>query len=358
MALIGEELADLILEIELWQHFPEAAAVLFMLPDESETTYNPDGAKFDLDSFSDVQCWEHFRFLKDDIVYLADLFQLPEKIILENRCVVKKVDALCMFLARMAYPNRLVQLEAFFNRPKTTVSMTIKEVLNFLFDKFGDKLVNLNQEWIESRRQIYADAIHNKGSPLTNVFAFIDGTVRPICRPVRFQKVTYNGHKRIHALKFQSIVTPDGMIANLYGPMEGRRHDCALLKESGIQEAFENANWLDRDGAPFAIYGDPAYPVRDWVLAPFRNAQNPQEVLFNKCMSSVRECVEWQFGKLLRYFAFLDFRKNLKVFLQPVGKMYIIGAFLTNCHTCLYGSQTSNFFELDPPTIEDYLRLQ
>ena len=29
----------------------------------------------------------------------------------------------------------------------------------------------------------------------------------------------YNGHKRIHALKFQSVVAPNGMIANLYGPV-------------------------------------------------------------------------------------------------------------------------------------------
>lgn len=29
----------------------------------------------------------------------------------------------------------------------------------------------------------------------------------------------YNRHKRIHALKFQSVVAPNGMIANLYGPV-------------------------------------------------------------------------------------------------------------------------------------------
>ena len=53
---------------------------------------------------------------------------------------------------------------------------------------------------------------------------FFDGTVRPICWPQETQRVVYNGHKRVHAIKFQSVVTPNRIIANLYGPVEGCRH--------------------------------------------------------------------------------------------------------------------------------------
>lgn len=59
----------------------------------------------------------------------------------------------------------------------------------------------------------------------------------------------------------------------------------------------------------------------------------------NRIMSLSRITVEWAFGKIIRYFAFLDVKKNLKLQLQPVGKMYVVAAILTNCHTCLYGSQ-------------------
>ena len=31
--------------------------------------------------------------------------------------------------------------------------------------------------------------------------------------------VCYNGHKRVEALKFQAVVAPNGLIANLYGPV-------------------------------------------------------------------------------------------------------------------------------------------
>ena len=50
-------------------------------------------------------------------------------------------------------------------------------------------------------------------------FGFVDGTVRPTARPDQHQRVMYNGHKRVHAIKFQSLVLLNGLVANLYGPV-------------------------------------------------------------------------------------------------------------------------------------------
>ena len=203
--------------------------------------------------------------------------------------------------------------------------------------------------------QTFADAIKANGAPLKNCWGFVDGTVRPICRPTENQRVVYNGHKRVHSLKFQSVVTPNGLIANLYGPVEGRRHDCALLRMSGLLEQMDRRRLADRDGDVFAVYGDPAYPNRDYLLCPYKGNLSAEQQEFNSRMSSVRESVEWEFGKMVRIFSFLDYKKNLKVLLSPVAKYYLVGGLLTNCHTCLYGSQTSAYFGLAPPTLADYL---
>ena len=72
-------------------------------------------------------------------------------------------------------------------------------------------------------------------------------------------------------------------------------------------------------------------------------------------MSGVRVSVEWVFGKINQYFTYVDFKRNNKILLQPIGKYYAIAALLTNCHTCVYGSQTSSFFEVQPPSLECYL---
>ena len=66
------------------------------------------------------------------------------------------------------------------------------------------------------------------GSPLTNCFGLSDGNVRQISKPGESQRILYNGHKIVHSLRFQSVALPNGLIANVYGPVEGRRYDAGL----------------------------------------------------------------------------------------------------------------------------------
>ena len=99
----------------------------------------------------------------------------------------------------------------------------------------GHLLTNLNQPWLSKHRwQTFADAIHHKGAPLSNCWGFIDVSVRPICRPGQKQRCLYNGHKRIHAIKFQSIAALNDFITNLYVVIEGKQHDSAMLAESRL----------------------------------------------------------------------------------------------------------------------------
>ena len=58
-----------------------------------------------------------------------------------------------------------------------------------------------------------------QGAPLSNYYGFIDGTVRPICRPVELQEVVYNGPKGVQALTFQTVTVPSRLIGNLFGPV-------------------------------------------------------------------------------------------------------------------------------------------
>ena len=103
------------------------------------------------------------------------------------------------------------------------------------------------------------------------------------------------------------------------------------------------------------LYGDPAYPLRVHLQTPFRNAVlAPPMQDINTSMSVVRISVEWLFGEIINYFKFMDFKKNLKINLSSVGKMYIVSAILRNALTCLYGNSTSDFFQLDPPNLQEY----
>lgn len=160
--------------------------------------------------------------------------------------------------------------------------------------------------------------------------------------------------QRKHALKYQSIVSPEGIIIHLYGPIPGSRHDSFLLHESGLKDTL--AEVLVFGDSYFHIYGDPAYGRQDHILSGFKGANLTEaQEEFNRRMSAVRVCVEWEFGRILRDFAFLDFAKNQKLYLQPVGKMYPVAVLLSNIRVCMEGSQSSMFFGIDVPTPQEYL---
>ena len=65
--------------------------------------------------------------------------------------------------------------------------------------------------------------------------------------------------------------------------------------------------------------------------------------------------VDWICGDIITYFKFLDFKKNFKIDLSAVGKMYIVCALLHNARDCLYGNTSSTYFDCEPPTVEEYL---
>ena len=130
-----------------------------------------------------------------------------------------------------------------------------------------------------------------------------------------------------------------------------------MLQMSGLLDQLENHSYDDA-GQALCIYGDPAYPLRVHLQSPYRHGYlTADQEAFNSSMSKVRSAVEWVFGDILSYFAFLDFKKNLKIGLSPIGTMYSACALLRNAHTCLYSSMSSSFFDLEPPTIQDYFQV-
>ena len=106
-----------------------------------------------------------------------------------------------------------------------------------------------------------------------------------------------------------------------------------MLAESGLYNRLRG-HAVSTTGQPMCIYGDPAYPLRMHLHRPFRQrVLTPQQQAHNSSMGAVRCSVEWLFSDILNYFKFLDFKRNLKIELSQVGKMYIVCAILQNVLT-------------------------
>ena len=108
-------------------------------------------------------------------------------------------------------------------------------------------------------------------------------------------------------------------------------------------------------GFLYALYGDLAYPHDACLFRPIMQPVpgSPEEG-FNREMSSVRIAVEWGFGQIALLWPWLDFTRHMQVLLVPVGFYFSVANILTNCYTTLYGSQTADYFELSPPSLEQY----
>ena len=175
--------------------FPSQEYLTFYLPDKN-------GAK----------CTANLRVEKHHITRLEDALQIPAVFKCDQGTVCDGTEGLCILLKRFAYPCRYSDMMIpMFGRPVAEICMINNTVMDWVYDNHRHRIMDWNQTVLSAiQLESYADVIFNKGAPLTNYFGFVDRTVCPISRPGESQRLVYNGHKRVHGLKFQSVVVPNG----------------------------------------------------------------------------------------------------------------------------------------------------
>mmetsp|Transcript_5423 Transcript_5423/g.7992 ORF Transcript_5423/g.7992 Transcript_5423/m.7992 type:complete len:282 (+) Transcript_5423:192-1037(+) len=210
---------------------------------------------------------------------------------------------------------------------------------------------------------VFASAIYLKCEALNCCFGFLDGTFLRICRPSRdgyrgfWQRLFYSGYKHQHGLLFQGLSLPNGILALMHGPYPGGVYnDLSMLEMSGILEMLWS--FTEINGVRYFLYGDRGYSIEPGLIPPFPRASSmsDREKIFNSRMSSVRVSVEWTFGKIKSLFPFLDVAHKLRIGSMPLGSHYLIATLLTNCHSCLYGSESAQYFNCPAPELEYYMR--
>ena len=155
--------------------------------------------KFSLEDKDAAECKADFRFEKRDILLLVEALGVPPIFICQNGTICDGYEALCIALKRFAYPCRYSDMIPIFRRSVPELSMISNEVVDWIYTTHEHKIMQWNDTILNpASLNVFSDAIHNKGAALENCFGFIDGTVRPICRPIENQRIVYNRHKRVH----------------------------------------------------------------------------------------------------------------------------------------------------------------
>lgn len=73
--------------------------------------------------------------------------------------------------------------------------------------------IQLDKDSLTQFKKVYV----RKGSVATDIIGFIDATIIPISRPGEDQEYFYSEYKKLHAIKFQNVDTPDGIISHTKG---------------------------------------------------------------------------------------------------------------------------------------------
>ncbi|KAJ3509517.1 hypothetical protein NLJ89_g5189 [Agrocybe chaxingu] len=251
-------------------------------------------------------CLYRFRFYAEEIADLVNVLQIPNPCITSGRHSFSSIEALCILLARYKSAGTQNELVIMYRRSQAAISEIVNE-LSYWIEERWRHLLDFDFEGILSQENMekYAEAIYMAGAPLDSIWAFLDCTIRVMCRPSRHQRQAYSGYKKRHALKYQALKLPNGLIGHLYGPEVGRHNDNHLLTTSGLmdlcaQHAIRPGTTIDDlpQDHYLQVFGDPAYGNNYQLISPFSGVgeRTMEEKAWNEAMSAVRIEVEHGFG--------------------------------------------------------------
>ena len=316
--------------------------------------------------WGDTECLEYLRFSQGEIRQLIQNLGLAEWVNSEQKVpggyARSEEQGFCMLLYRLATPGRLKDMMQVFVVSRSQICCIVNDLGRFLYERYREKLLWDSRRLSLDQLNTYVQAIDDTVGESTQTWGFIDGTVRPVARPTEEQQRYYSGHKGYHGIKYQSIVTPDGLISSLYGPELGPKGDWKVWQESEIEERLRHI--FTGSNNVLYLYGDPAYAPSYGIRGPYRAGRlglTPEQEAFNVVMSKYRIVVEWGFGNILNQFTSGEWKRMQKTGLSPVSINYMISVLLYNCQTCLrQRNQIRDHFgnRVHPPSLETYLSLE
>ena len=102
-------------------------------------------AKFNINDWTEDECWADFRFHKDDLYRLQNALNFVQPIITDNRLNVDPLEALCILLKRLAFPCRYSDMIPRFGRSVPDLCLIFNKTLDKVYNDFGHLLTSFDQ---------------------------------------------------------------------------------------------------------------------------------------------------------------------------------------------------------------------
>jgi hypothetical protein len=240
---------------------------------------------------ADSACHDNFRFTKRQLRQVLIGLRLEGDFLLDNGA---KYSGETILLSSLYYMHRPMTQEQVADFIGITCQPNVSRIFSFFLNhlEHWDHLIATDPDvhsldmWApfvpEFKRKIMQ--FHIPGIDTfryRNVMGFVDGKLHRVCRPLQrpehsligvdTQQTVYNGYKKLHAVKFQSVVAPNGIIIQLSGAYRGRVHDSTALRRSGLNTMLQRLTATA--GEHCDIYGDSAYPILSNIAKAYGSRQ-------------------------------------------------------------------------------------
>ncbi len=312
------------------------------------------------DDFSEVEFLEQFRFRKAHFQELLTCLKLGDGTLLAHDGEPSLLrygeryhygyvwgdQALMVFLRRMATPSRWVDLQFILGGSRTKLSAVFNFMVANLYEQYSSLVCDLHR-W-KGQFARFAEHLSARGCPFPNLVMFVDGHFQPTARPggdgcVNLNLMDYQtfaGKERLHGLKYQGAVLPNGM-ALVWGPWRGVFHDATMFALSGLLQDLEDISV--EQGADYSAFGDSAYPLHRYMQRILKGPATGEGLSadqrrYNALMARFRIVIENVFAVCEQYWGVLRDRKNMRLGSMCVGKLFPLAILFYNVRTILYGN--------------------
>ncbi|XP_020907305.1 protein ANTAGONIST OF LIKE HETEROCHROMATIN PROTEIN 1-like [Exaiptasia diaphana] len=223
---------------------------------------------------------------------------------------------LAIGIYRLAHGNSYVSIAPAFCVGRTTVIEAVQDVVNSLYDirkeyiKFPETVAE-----VQASIETFTDL-----SDLPNIVGAIDGSHIRIRAPAE-SSADYFSRYQQHDFIIQGIVNGRRLFIDFACGFPGSMHDSRVRRCSDVYRNAENRNILTEpveniNGEEIGPYlvGDSAYTLGPWLIKPYpEGTRDPDEILFNKNLSSARIQVECAFGILKSRWRILQNRFDSRI---------------------------------------------
>ncbi|XP_031358255.1 putative nuclease HARBI1 [Photinus pyralis] len=262
---------------------------------------------------NDSQFKSHFRVKRTTCYRLVEQFARSEFYPSEHKGGSSLISAECHILSFLWYAGNNCTIRESgdrFNMSLSTFSSVQRRVMSFLLDLLPT-VIRFPKTDLEKER-VAAEFEQISGFP--NILGCVDGSYINIRTPAHKIKSTYTNRHDIPSITLQGICDAKKKFLDVFTGPAGKLHDSRVFKLSFISSEIQT---LSNNGH-YHLIGDSAYPIRQWLLTPYRDYGNltRQQIKYNKKLSSSRVKIENAFGLLkgrFRQLGRLDFHKVVKM---------------------------------------------